>query len=360
MAQQLPLSQTPRAVCVLRLSAIGDVCHTLPVVRTLQHAWPGTALTWIIGKTEAALVSDVPGIEFIVHDKKSGRRGMASLRDRLRGRHFDVLLMMHASLRANLISRLVPADIRLGFDRARARELQWLFSTHRIEARRHQHVMDGLFGFAEALGIRERTLRWDIPLSDADRNYAFSVIPDGRPSLLISPCSSSRLRNFRNWSADRYAAVAGHALERGLQVILTGGNTEIEQQYGRDIAALARGPVTNLIGNTSLKQLLALLARAVAVMTPDSGPAHMATSVGTPVIGLYASSNPGRTGPYDRSWTINKYPEALFEDCGQTVEQARWGQRVRDPDVMQRIQVPEVTGMLDRLLEMRGQRPPAR
>ncbi|HXG29915.1 MAG TPA: glycosyltransferase family 9 protein [Nevskiales bacterium] len=350
MIQSLPLSQPPRSLCVLRLSAIGDVCHTLPVVRTLQHAWPRTAITWVIGRTEAALVGDIPDIEFIVHDKKGGRRGMASLRDRLRGRHFDVLLMMHASLRANLISRMIAADIRLGFDRARAREFQWLFSTHRIAARRHEHVMDGLFGFAEALGVRERVLRWDIPLSAADRDFAQALIPDGRPALLISPCSSSRLRNFRNWSADRYAAVAEHALGRGLQVLLTGSNTEIEQQYGRDISALTRGPVTSLIGKTSLKQLLALLARATAIVTPDSGPAHMATAVGTPVIGLYASSNPGRTGPYDRHWTVNKYPEALRDDCGLSVEEARWGQRVRDPRAMELIMVDDVTAMLDRVL----------
>ena len=354
MGHSLPLASPPRSLCVLRLSAIGDVCHTLPVVRTLQHAWPQTAISWVIGKIEAGLVGDVPGIEFIVHDKKSGRQGLTSLRHQLRGRHFDVLLMMHASLRANLISRVIPADVRLGFDRTRAREMQWLFSTHRTEARRHQHVMDGLFGFAEALGIRERVLRWDIPLSDDDRDFALSVIPEGQPALLISPCSSSRLRNFRNWPVDRYAAVAGHALENGLQVLLTGANTEIEQQYGRDIAAQTRGPVTNLIGRTNLKQLLALIARATAVVTPDSGPAHMATTVGTPVIGLYASSNPGRTGPYDRTWIVNKYPEALREDCGLTVEEARWGRRIRDPDVMQRIQVKEVTDMLDRLLRQRG------
>lgn len=335
---------------MLRLSAIGDICHTLPVVRTLQQAWPRTKITWVIGQTESRLVGDIPEIEFIVHDKKEGLRGIASLRDRLQGRHFDVLLMMHASLRANLLSRAIPADIRLGFDRARARELQWLFSTHRIAARRHQHVMDGLFGFAEALGVRARVLRWDIPLSEADRRYALAMIPDGRRALLISPCSSSRLRNFRNWSAERYVAVAEHALERGLKVLLTGGNTDTEQRYGAEITSRTQGTVTNLVGQTSLKQLLALLERATAVITPDSGPAHMATTVGTPVIGLYASSNPGRTGPLDPTWTVNKYPDALREDRGIDVEAARWGQRIRDPEVMQRIQVSEVTAMLDRLL----------
>lgn len=350
MVQELPLSTPPRNLCVLRLSAIGDVCHTLPVVRTLQQAWPNTRITWVIGKIEAGLVGDIPDIEFIVHDKKSGRQGIASLRDQFRDRHFDALLMMHASWRANRISRLVPAGVRLGFDRPRARELQWLFSNQRIAARQHQHVMDGLFGFAEALGIHERVLRWDIPLSDADRRFAHEVIPDRQPALLISPCSSSRARNFRNWPADRYAAVARHATGKGLQVVLTGAATEIERRYGREIDAATGGAVTNLIGQTSLKQLFALIQRARVVVAPDSGPAHMSTAAGTPVIGLYASSNPGRTGPYDRSWTIDKYPEALREDCGKNVEQVRWGRRVRDPEVMLRIGVGEVTGMLDQLL----------
>ena len=143
-------------------------------------------------------------------------------------------------------------------------------------------------------------MRWDIPLADADRACVTEHAPGDGPVLVISPCSSQRARNFRNWSAENYAAVADHFSARwNGRVILTGGPTELEREYGAAIAQHATCAPIDLIGKTSLKELLALLERASVVVCPDSGPAHMATAVGTPVVGLYATSNPDRTGPYN-------------------------------------------------------------
>jgi heptosyltransferase I len=210
--------------------------------------------------------------------------------------------------------------------------------------------MDGLFEFAEALGIERGEPRWDIPVSDDDRAFAASKIDSGRKSLVISPCSGQRFRNFRNWRAERYAAIADYAHERhGAQVILTGASTELEQSYGREIAELASCPVDNLVGRSSLKQLLCLIERASVVLCPDSGPAHMATAVGTPVVGLYASSNRFRTGPWaSQHLVVDKYPEAVRAEFGCEVEALRWGQRVRAPDVMDRITVDDVVEKLDK------------
>lgn len=342
----------PKSVCILRLSAIGDTCHVLPVVRTLQAAWPKAQFSWVIGKTEAQLMGDVPDIEFLVFDKGRGARAHLDLRRALRGRRYDILLAMHASLRANVASRMIPATIRVGFDPVRAKEYQHWFVNRQIPARPAQHVMDGLFGFAEYVGQKDRVLRWDIPLSDSDAEFAASHVPDDVPVLAISPCSSQRFRNFRNWSIDNYAAVADHFADcYGGVVILTGGPTELEQEYGAAITAKARCQPDNLIGKTSLKQLLAVLARATVLTCPDSGPAHMATTVGTPVVGLYASSNPDRTGPYfSRQWVVNKYPDAIMAEFGKTIEQMPWGTRVRHPRAMDLIQVDEVTAMLDRVM----------
>jgi heptosyltransferase I len=169
---------------------------------------------------------------------------------------------------------------------------------------------------------------------------------------MISPCSSTRARNWRNWSAQRYAQVLDHAVERhGMRVVLTGGPTTLEREYGAHITRMARHAPHNLIGSTNLKQLLALLQRGTVLISPDSGPAHMATCVGTPVIGLYATSNPLRAGPYlSQRWVVNKYPEALRADCGRSVDEVRWGQRVRSPDAMDLIGVDDVTSKLDELM----------
>ncbi|MBT8136311.1 MAG: glycosyltransferase family 9 protein [Gammaproteobacteria bacterium] len=342
----------PKEICILRLSAIGDCCHVVPVVNTLRRAWPQARLTWIVGKVEASLVGDIPGIEFVVLDKGAGWRGYAALRRKLQGRRFDLLLHMHASMRANLVSLLVKSPRRLGFDRSRARDRQWIFTNERIAQRPRQHVLDGLFGFAEHLGITDRDLRWEIPVSTADRAAMAAMVDNDRPLLVISPCSSQRLRNFRNWHVDRYIEVARHAIGRyGMQVAVSGGNTELEHDYGRQMCAADPANISNLVGKTSLKQLLALLERAQAVLCPDSGPAHMATAAGTPVIGLYATSNPGRTGPYlSRQWVVDKYPQAVAAEFGKKVEDLRWGTRVRNPEAMDLITVSEVNARLDELL----------
>ena len=247
---------------------------------------------------------------------------------------------------------MISARIRLGFDRSRARNGQWLFTNARIAAQPRQHVMDGLFGFAQALGVTDLTPRWDIPIPPQAEEFARRHIPEGRDMLIISPCSSNRLRNWRNWSAENYARVVDYAAERyGMGALITGGGSDLEREYGERIGSLARHTPVDLVGRTSLKQLLALLRRGRVLISPDSGPVHMATAVGTPVIGLYATSNPERTGPYyGRQWVVNRYPEAAREEFGRPVEQIRWGRRVRNPHAMQRISVGDVCRKLDDLL----------
>ncbi len=213
---------------------------------------------------------------------------------------------MQVSLRASLLSTLVRAPVKIGFDRARARELQWLFTNRRIAARRREHVLDSFWGFTEALGIAERRLEWNLPLPVEAVEYAGRIIPDAQPTLLISPCSSHALRN---WRAEFYAQVADHAVGRwGMRVVLCGGPSGLERDMGEAILARTKHPPVNQIGRDTLPQMLALLAAATVLLTPDSGPAHMAAMVGTPVIGLYAPTNPARSGPYfSREWCVDRF-----------------------------------------------------
>lgn len=339
----------PEKICVVRLSAIGDTCHALAVIRSIQDTWPETRLSWIIGKTEASLMSDIPDVEFIIFDKSKGWRAYGDVRRQLSGQKFDVALCMHASMRVNLLYPLIRTPLRLGFDYQRAIDYQWLFTGQRIAARRGEHSLEAMMGFATHIGVPKHELRWDIPLSAAHRDFAEQFTSANQPIVLISPCSSQRSRNFRNWSAENYAAAANHARNRyNCKIILTGGNSELEQEYGRTISKLCDQSLVNLIGKTSLKQLLALMSVSRVVICPDSGPAHMATAAGTPVIGLYATSNPERTGPFlSPHLCVNAYPEAVETFIGKPLESLRWGQRVRDPRAMGLIRLAKVTRRID-------------
>jgi heptosyltransferase I len=338
-------NSAPENICVLRLSAIGDTCHALAVIRNLQDNWPGTRITWVIGKTEATLMGDIGDIEFITFDKSEGLRAYRDVESQLAGRQFDVALCMHASLRANLLCRKIPARVRVGFDKARARDFQWLFTDERIPAAQGEHALEAMMGFARHIGAQSTDLRWDIPIDESERSFAAE---NGGPrTVVISPLSSQRSRNFRNWPVEHYVAVARHLrLSLNANVLVTGGNSPLEHEYARVIEAHTRA--RNLAGQTSIKQLFALIAAADLVICPDSGPAHMATAAGTPVIGLYATSNPERTGPYlSRDLCVNRYPDAVERYLGKRVSDLRWGQRVRHPKAMELITKSDVIGKID-------------
>lgn len=342
----------PRSVCILRVSAIGDVTHVVPVVRTIQDHWPDTSITWIVGRAEFGLVGDIPGVDFVVFDKRLGWGAYGALRRTLASRSFDVLLDLQPSLRASIASLSVRARVKLGFDRARAKDFQWLFTTHRIRSRPCEHVLDSFFGFLESLGLQERSVRWDIPVPEQARRFARECVPGTGPILAINPCASARPRNWRNWHVEGYAAVADHAARaHGMQVVLTGGESREDRQYSQGILERCACAPVNLVGKTTLKELLAVLERSRALVAPDTGPAHMATAVGTPVIGLYATTNPLRARPYlSARWVVDRYPEALEAEYGLAVDQAPWGKRVRNPQAMRRITVSDVTGRLDALM----------
>ncbi|MDX1799500.1 MAG: glycosyltransferase family 9 protein [Marinobacter sp.] len=342
-----------QSICILRLSAIGDVTHVIPVVLSLQDQCPDVRITWIIGKLEARLIGDLPGVEFIVFDKKAGRKAYSDLRQQLKGRHFDALLHMQVALRANLVAALISATIRVGYDRARSKDLHSLFINRRIAAAPKQHVRDCLASFLEPIGLQPAPPRWHIPLSDADHDFARQHLKADCLNLVISPCASHELRN---WPAERYAELADYAIEQyDAHVILVGSPSPTESAYCRAIEASMRGQAHNICGKDTLKQLTALLAGADLLVAPDTGPAHIASAMGTAVLGLYAASNPDRSGPYDsRQWCVNRYPEALQTYTGKTVDQARWGAKAEFPGAMEKISVNDACRMLDQWAAQHG------
>jgi heptosyltransferase I len=344
----------PKSICIVRLSALGDVTHVVPLVRILQHAWPDVPITWIIGKLEFKLLGDIPNIEFIVFDKTAGLSAYRKLYSQLSHRRFDVLLACQVALRANLITPLIRAQRRIGYDAARSKDGHGLFVTERISARQNQHALDALVSFCEPLGLTRTPIRWEIPIPDADQDKAWQLLPGDQPTLLISPCSS---HPRRNWLAERYAAVADYAVRKhNLRVVLCGGPSATERHMADAILANANETLIDLTGKDTLKQFLALAQRAVALITPDSGPMHMANAVGTPVIGLHAASNPERSGPYSsRRWCVNRYEDAAIRYRQCSSSKLPWGTKLEYPDVMSLIQTEDVTERLDALMKTKAQ-----
>lgn len=328
------------SICLLRTSAIGDVTHVVPLLRTLQQAWPETALTWIVGKLERKLVGDLPGVEFVTFDKAAGWAGMRAVHAALKGRRFDALLQMQVAMRSNLLSLGIKANRRIGYDHARSKDLHGLVINERIPARTGEHVLDAIGSFCEPLGLKQTRVRWDIPISDEAHAWAAEQLPGDTPTLLVSPTSSHALRN---WRPERYAAVMDHAATRGWRVALVGGPSAFERGMADAVLAACKVQPLDLTGKDTLKKLLALLGRAQLLLTPDSGPMHMANAAGTRVLGLHAASNPARSGPYsDRRWCVDKYDEAARKYLGKPASEILWGSKIEKPGVMDLIGVDDV------------------
>lgn len=330
----------PASICLLRTSAIGDVTHVVPLVHTLQQAWPKVRLTWIIGKLERRLVDGLDGVDFVTFDKGAGWRGMTQVRRALAGQRFDALLQMQVALRSNLLSLGIRAQRRIGYDAARSKDLHSLVVNERIPARRGEHVLDAIGSFCEPLGLRQTRVRWDIPVPIEAHEWAHAQWPDEKPALLVSPSSSHALRN---WRPERYAAVIDHAAARGWRPVLVGGPSPDERAMADAVRGACTQAPLDLTGRDTLPRLLAMLARAELLLTPDSGPMHMANAVGTRVLGLHAASNPDRSGPYsDRRWCVNRYDAAARKFFSKPATDLPWGTKIEKPGVMDLIEVDDV------------------
>ncbi|MGP8307265.1 glycosyltransferase family 9 protein [Vibrio sp. YIC-376] len=341
-------SSAPKSVCFLRLSAIGDTCHAVAAVQALQKHWPETKVTWIIGKVEAQLLDGLEGVELIVFDKKQGLKGMQKIWSQLKGRKFDALVHMQLALRASLLTVGIKATYKVGFNFKRAKEGQWLFTNRKISDTTSQHVLDSFMSFVEYLGVPKSEPHWQLPIAPSDVEFAKQKL-HGVPTVVISPAAS---KDERNWLTERYAQVSDWLYEQGYQVVLCGSPAEREVKLGEDIANAAKQPILNLIGQTSLKQLAAILAEAEIVIAPDSGPAHIATTQGTPVIGLYGHSNPKRTGPYNNLDSVaSVYEQFVEQQQGKSAEELPWSTRVKGEHVMNSITTEMVMNKLKPLLK---------
>lgn len=342
----------PASICLLRTSAIGDVTHVVPLVRTLQQAMPQSRLTWIVGKLERKLVGDLPGVRFVTFDKGAGRAGMRTVHAELKGERFDALLQMQVAMRSNLLSLGIKARRRIGYDRARAKDLHSLVVNERIPARTGEHVLDAIGSFCEPLGLKQTEVRWDIPIPEQDQAWADQQIVGDTPTLMVSPTSSHALRN---WPAERYAAVMDHAAARGWRVVLVGGPSAQERTMADAVLAACRHAPLDLTAKDTLKRLMAMLARTQVLLGPDSGPMHMANAMGTKVLGLHAASNPERSGPYsDRRWCVNRYDDAARKFLGKPASALAWGSKIEKPGVMELVTVDDAIERFDAVADHLG------
>ena len=340
-------------IAIVRFSALGDVLLIVPVVHSLRRTFPEATITWITSPLAYSLLQGLKGVNFEVYDKP---RSLADYRAFYRAfskRTFDVVLAMQASLRINLLYPALHAPIKIGFDRTRAREGQWLFCSQSIPFS-NSHLVDSFLSFAHQLGAEPSPATWDLPLGESDHAWAREQLRQlPRPLIAIHPFAS---KPERNWIFERYAEVIQKAASKWhAGFVLTGGNSIAERDFCARLAGIAHNHTLNLCGLTKPKQLAAVLAQVDVLVAPDTGPVHLARAMGTPVVGLYAVATPTLSGPYAaQQYVVNRYPEAVRKFLDKDSERVPWNTRVHNPNAMALIQTEDVMQQLTRLFDTPG------
>ena len=334
------LATPPRRVGIVMMSAVGDAVHVLPLLTALKRFVPGVHVTWVLQPGAASLVRGHWAVDEIVEFNRAlGWRAYPAVRRALASRQFDVALALQVYFKAGIVTSFTHAPVKLGFDRTRARDLNWLFTTDRIPPRDGQHVQDQYFEFLEALDIPHEPVRWDLGPWDEERAWQRSFFaPFDRP---IAPIVVGTSKPEKDWPPERWAAVcdALHG-DFGLQPVLVGGRSTREVAAERVILERARVPVTSALGS-GLRNLVGIIDGAALVLSPDTGPLHMTVALDRPVISLMGYTNPKRVGPYRR------FHDLLIDAYGEPGEDYPISMENR-PGRMPRITVRDVLDRVER------------
>ncbi len=309
-----------KRICVVRTSALGDVIHALAMVNGLRAGYPEAHITWVIHPVPWQAVRQQSAVNRFVVFPRRGLAGWLALRRELAPERFDLLLLPQVSFKAGLVASLAHADVKLGFDRSRSRELHGLFVDHRIPARKAGHVQDAYLEFLDYLGIEGYRPEWGITFTAGERGEQARFFADiGRPAVAFVVASSNP---EKDWPADSYARVMEHVTARGLQALIVGGPSPREREVAAAVVAACRAKVTVALVE-SVRATMWQLAGSAVVVSPDTGPLHVAVALDVPTVGLYGFSDPRRCGPY------GKFGDLLIDRCNDPGEEGAPVRRVK-------------------------------
>lgn len=289
-------------VGIVMMSAAGDVVHVLPVLHMLKAHHPAMRVTWVLQPGPGSLVAGHPLVdEIVTFQRKRGLEAFGAFNDVRRAlatRPQDLVLNLQVYVKAGIITAFMHAPVKLGFDRARARDGNWLFTTDRLPPHAGQHVQDQYLEFVDALGVPRTPITWNLGPWEAERPWQrefFSRLD--RPAAAIIVATS---KAEKDWMPERWAEVCRVLWhDFGLQPVLCGGESPRELAARAIIEREAGVPTVNALGS-GLRRLTAILDGAEVALSPDTGPLHIAVAIDRPVVSLIAYSNPKRVGPYRR------------------------------------------------------------
>jgi heptosyltransferase I len=330
-------------VLIVRLSAIGDVIHTMPLACALRDAWPDMLLTWVVEDRGGALLRGHRAIDELIEVPRGFLKspvGVWRLRRRLRDRGFNLAIDAQGLTKSALVAWLSGAKRRIGFGEPFGREISRWFQTEVVDTPR-MHAVDRMLQLLRPLGIQPAIVRFDVPELPPERSFAETALQQAglrrNGFALVTPGAgwASKL-----WMVGRFAAVTRHLGSRwNLPSLVIWGN-ERERDWAEQIAADADGHA-RLAPKMSLMQLAALQRRARLFVGADTGPLHLAAALGTPCVGLYGPWPADMYGPYGPQHI------AVQKMC---LDGSTWQRRHAPSKYMDAIDVETVAAACDQIL----------
>ena len=288
-----------RRVCIVMMSAVGDAVHVLPVINAIKRHSPDVHITWVLQPGPATLVRGHRSVDEISSSiaprdsRRSPTFGASSP-----SRAFDLVINLQVYFKAGIVTTFTRAPVKLGFDRARARDFNWLFTTHRIPPHAPQHVQDQYFEFLTALNVPARAGRvGSRPVADTSARAQRELLARFERPVGVDRRRDEQGRRRTGCPSDgpRSSTRCGH--DFGLQPVLVGGRSPRELHAEQVILERAKHAPHSALGS-GLRNLVGILDASSLVLAPDTGPLHMAVALDRPVVSLIGYTNPKRTGPY--------------------------------------------------------------
>jgi heptosyltransferase I len=293
----------PRNILIIKPSSIGDVVHTWPIWNLLRRHYAKARISWLVTPACAGIIDGLPNLRLLRFERRGWARAWYSpsaagdlirfCRD-LRRDHYDLVLDVQGLFRSAWLAFMTGAPVRVGF--ANAREFAWLFYTHRIPVpTMDQHAVDRYLSLLPAIGCPSAPVEFPFPVADTHRQTVRALLKDIGPFAVLCPGANWETKR---WPIERFAELVQPLKDRfGLNCVVTGGPEVAE--LGNHIPG-----AVNLCGKTSLMEVAALFEAASVVIANDSGPMHIASALGRPLVSIFGPTNPIRTGPYGRMETV--------------------------------------------------------
>lgn len=290
-------------ILIVKLSAIGDVIHALPVAGALKQHFPQARITWVVEKPAYDLLTNNPHIEeIIIFDKPRFKtlqglcQNAPAFIQNLHSRRFDLALDLQGLFKSAAISYLSGAPRRLVY--CNTREMSHLFAQKVCGPHAKGHIVEQYLDVVRALGCHVQQAQWAIQPTIAEQQSAEAIAMQAgfsldEPYVVFAP--GANWPNKR-WPADHFAAIADWLASQGYKAVIVGGPGD--QELARAIMAGAAVKPTVIVGQTTLKQLAYITSKARALIGGDTGPTHLAAAMKTPVIALMGPTDAQRNGPY--------------------------------------------------------------